>query len=128
MDQENQKTLIINEPSLQEPLTQKKFVMIPNVIMMADNLSASAKYLYGLLVMYAWQDGCCWPGQKRLAKDANTNDKTIRRWLNELLVSGLVTWKRRGLTQTNVYTLNKLADIGWVVQQETASPTATPER
>ncbi len=102
------KTLIIKDPTL-----RKGFTTIPNAVMFAKGLSMSAKYLYGLLLLFAWQEGECFPGQAKLSEAANCTDRTIRKYLDELKKYGLISWVQRGLNQTNVYYINDLAKVNW---------------
>jgi len=98
----NEKTLILKDPTL-----KSGFTSVPNIVLTSD-LSFGAKVIYALLLMFAWQDKETFPGQARLAQAAGCTERTVRTYLNELKEAGLITWKRRGLTQTNVYYINKL--------------------
>jgi len=98
----DEKTLILKDPTL-----KSGFTSVPNIVLTSD-LSFGAKVIYALLLMFAWQDKETFPGQARLAQAAGCTEKTVRTYLNELKEAGLITWKRRGLTQTNVYYINKL--------------------
>jgi len=98
----DEKTLILKDPTL-----KSGFTSVPNIVLTSD-LSFGAKVIYALLLMFAWQDKETFPGQARLAQAAGCTERTVRTYLNELKEAGLITWKRRGLTQTNVYYINKL--------------------
>lgn len=83
------------------------FAMIPNDLLRDASLSIQARLLYGILVSYAWQDGFTFVGQETLAADMRLKPRQIRTYLGELSGRKLITSKRRGLTKTNVYVINK---------------------
>jgi len=98
-------TLIIENQSL-----RYGFIQLPRQVLLARNLSHSAKLLYAVLLNYAWQDGACFPGYSRLEEDMQAQQKMIRRNMRELEAVGLVSQKRRGQGKTNIYTLHDLRD------------------
>ena len=79
--------------------------------MMAIELSIGAKFMYGLLLMFAWQENECFPGQERLAVVAEISVRQVQRYLFELRDYGLITWRRRGQNQTNVYYIKDLKTV-----------------
>jgi len=108
-----QKTLIIKDPTL-----RKGFTTIPNAVMSAKGLSMSAKYLYGLLLSFAWQDEECWPGQNKLAEAADCSVKTIEKYLKELRSYELISWKRQGLNRPNIYYINDLGTVDRLINPD----------
>ena len=58
-----------------------------------------------MLLHYAWQNDCCFPGQERLAKDMGAGKRSVIRFMAELEKAGFIAVKRRGLGQTNLYQL-----------------------
>lgn len=101
-----EKTLII-----QDPVLKKGFTATPNAVLTAPGLSLGAKALYSILLMFAWQNEECWPGQERLAKACGCTDRTVRSYLGDLKKYGLISWVQRGLNQTNVYYIHDLATV-----------------
>jgi hypothetical protein len=93
-----------------DPNLRSGFAQVPRPVLRATVLSDKAKLVYTLLLDYAWQQGSCFPGQQRLASDLFTTIRTIRRALEELKRCHFIAWKRRGLSQTNVYTILSLGD------------------
>ena len=85
------------------PNLRHGFAQIPRPVLKAKGLGDKAKLLYCLLVDYAWNKDNCFPGQKRLAEELGASEITVRRALAELRDFGLIDWKQRGMTQTNVY-------------------------
>lgn len=83
------------------------FTRTPNDLLEDSTISASARFLYIILLKYAWSKNEAYPGQKRLAKMMGVNDRTIRTYLAELQEKGLLSIQRQGLTKTNLYTLHK---------------------
>lgn len=93
-----------------DPNLRQGFAQLPRLVLRASMISDKAKIVYALLLDYAWQQGSCFPGQQRLARDLHTTERTIRRALEELRRCKLIDWKRRGLSQTNIYFILSLAE------------------
>jgi hypothetical protein len=109
-----------------DPNLRHGFAQVPRPILRACGLSDKAKIVYALLLDYAWQDGSCFPGQEKLAEDLATSDRTIRRALDELKATKLITWKQRGLSQTNVYYILNIAESRvWPAEERPAEPDRT---
>jgi len=108
-----ERTLIIRDKTLKQG-----FTAIPNIVLRSPNLSLQAKMLYALLLSYAWQDGWCFPGQERLAKNMRISDRMVRDYLQELRAIGLIDWEQRGLTKTNVYYINEIPERKLISVQE----------
>lgn len=92
----------------EDELEGKGFTSVPNHILRNPSISAAAKAMYTLLLSYAWQEGSCFPGQKRIAQDLGLSVRHIRRYLAELNERDLIKVIRRGLGKTNVYMIRKL--------------------
>ena len=84
------------------------FTQIPNAIVRNPDLSMQAKYLYGLLLSYAWQDTETFPGLERLRKDTGAKTETLRKYIYELVEAGVLEVKRRGRGKTNLYIFKAL--------------------
>jgi AraC-like DNA-binding protein len=89
-----------------DPVAKGGFTQIPNFILRAANLTPGAKMVYALFISYAWHNDCCFPGQERLAQDMGLSRSTVSTYVKELEGSGYLTLTRRGLGQTNLYTLH----------------------
>ncbi|MFZ5898454.1 MAG: helix-turn-helix domain-containing protein [Bacillota bacterium] len=107
VDQSDQeKTLVILDPVL-----RRGFTATPNEVLLSPGLSLAAKTVYALLLLFAWRDGECFPGQEKLARAAGCTDRTIRKYLDELRSYGLISWLQRGLNQTNIYYIHDLGEV-----------------
>jgi hypothetical protein len=104
--QGEQNTIQVLDKSLKDG-----FSAMPRIVLRAKGLSRNAKCLYSLLLDYAWQEGSCFPGQERLARDLNISVDTVRKDLNELKEYGLISWVQRGLNKTNIYYINSLETV-----------------
>jgi len=93
-------TIVIENAALRQGFTQ-----IPNYVFKDKRLSFGARVTYGVLLSYAWQEGSCFPGQERMARDLGVGRQAVNAFLKELRRAGYVAWKRRGLGRTNVYRL-----------------------
>jgi len=101
---------------------QQGFTMMPNALLKARNLTASAKLLYAFLLFYARQDGRCFPGYETLAADMSITEKSTRKYMAELEAVGLVRQKRRGLGMTNIYVLADLRTVNFTDQERKEVP------
>ncbi|CEP67140.1 Uncharacterized [Moorella glycerini] len=93
-----QKTLIIDSTTL-----KLGFTAAPNAVLYDARLSVQARWLYCILLSFAWQENECWPGQDRIAKVAGWHVNTVEKYLKELRDFGLISWKRQGLNRPNIY-------------------------
>ena len=89
-----------------DPMSKRGFTQVPNFILQNDKLSIGAKLTYAMMLKYAWYDDHCFPGQKTLAKDLGTSDRSVRSYLKELEKAGFITIKQRGLGKVNLYDLH----------------------
>lgn len=105
---------------------RRGFAQVPNVVMRDGRLSMQAKYLYGLLLSYAWQDDEAHPGVKALCRDAGVGKDTLAKYVHELSGAGLIEVKRRGRGMTNLYIFKALSsglesDTGSHLESDTGS-------
>ncbi len=84
------------------------FTQVPNVVLRNPSISMGAKVAYGVLLSYAWQDGSCFPGQERMARDMGVTARSVRTYLAELEKAGIIDIVQRGLNKTNLYRLPRL--------------------
>ena len=82
------------------------FTMVPNLLLVQADLSSNAKVVYSLLLSYAWQNDCVFPGQKTLEVKSGMNQSTISRAMKELQGVGWLKIVRRGQGKTNLYYLS----------------------
>jgi hypothetical protein len=70
----------------------KMFVgsFIPNGLLRYTGISQGAKLAWARLSQYSGENGYCYPSQKKLAEELGTSDKTIRKYVNELIQVGLI--------------------------------------
>ena len=94
-----------------DPLTQRGFTQIPNVILKTAKLSGSAKLAYTMLLSYAMQDDQCFPGQDRLGVDMGTSRQSANKYVKELHQKGFINIKRRGQGRSNLYEINLKAKV-----------------
>lgn len=83
------------------------FVQIPVVVMFDGEITAGAKVSYGLLLWYAWRDRR-FPGQKAMAEDLGSGERTVRRHLAELEEAGYIEVQQLGLGRPNRYLIKTL--------------------
>jgi hypothetical protein len=97
-----EKTLIIDSP-----LLKQGFTAAPNAVLYDSRISVQARWLYCILLSFAWQENECWPGQERLSKVAGWHLNTVEKYLKELREYGLISWKRQGLNRPNIYYIHE---------------------
>ena len=68
--------------------------------------SVGAKLIYAMLLKYARELDECFPGQRKLADDLGSSERSVRSWLKELEAAGLVSIKQRGQGRPNLYTVH----------------------
>jgi biotin operon repressor len=90
-------------------LTAKGYTSVPNHVLVSDRLSPGAKLTYAMLLKYAWQNDCCFPGQERLAQDMGVTRQSANTYVQELQREQFINIQRRGQGKTNLYELNLLA-------------------
>lgn len=90
------------------PAMAEGFTKMPNTVIRNPKLSHGAFRLYTVLLCYAWQDGFCFPGQERLAKDMGISLRMVYQYMKELEGAGFIRVQHRplhkGVNKTNVYT------------------------
>lgn len=101
---EREKTLQIRGKTFRE------FVPLPVSILRSNQISDGAKLLFADLLSYAWFNAECFPGQDKLAQDLGVSPRWIRKLLTELEKIKLISCKQRGLSKTNIYTINDIPD------------------
>ena len=70
------------------------FIKVPLVLSRNQNISPSAKLVYGRLVLYKGKDGKCNPSHETLASEVGLKQSRVREVLLELRDYGLIDWKR----------------------------------
>ncbi len=96
--------VIIEDEALQAGFTQ-----IPNQILRRPDIPPGAKLAYMVLLSYAWQKDHSYPSQDRLAEDMGVSERSVITYLKQLVDSGLITIRRRGLGLTNVYVIHRIS-------------------
>jgi len=89
-----------------DPVTRHGFTQVPNFILTNKALSVGAKLAYAMLLKYAWADAACFPGQKKLAEDIGSGERSVRTYLKELQDADFLEVTQRGLGKTNLYRLH----------------------
>lgn len=82
------------------------FVQLPNFILRDPKLTLGAKISYAMFLCYAWHNDLTYAGQDRLAEDIGMSRPRATVFVGELNAAGLITIERRGLGQTNHYTIH----------------------
>lgn len=104
-DQAEQPNIIAGDDVLRA--IGKGFLRIPEYLSGDTKLSVTDRYVYGVLLKYVEvgekTGRGAFPGQARIAEECNCNRDTITTSLKRLSQQGWVSWRRRGLGQTNMY-------------------------
>lgn len=79
------------------------FAAFPYVVLRDTRLSAGARLAYAVLLMYAWQQQACFPGQQKMAADIGVGERQLRNYLKELEENNYIKIKRQGLNRPNLY-------------------------
>jgi len=73
-------------------------------------ISSHAVRFYSVLAYYAREKEEAFPGMEKIASSLGLNVKNIRRYRDELVELGVLSYKRRGLGKTNLYRLTSNPD------------------
>ncbi len=85
----------------------KDYIFKNNILSPADS-----RIYYVLLSYYNKElENNIFPGQYRIAREANVSKSTVIRSLKKLKKLGLINWKRRGQGITNSYSLNTESEL-----------------
>ena len=87
-------------------VTRYGFTQVPNFILTNKTLSVGAKLYYAMLLKYAREKDECFPGQRTLAEDMGSSERSVRTYQKELEDAELLTVTQRGLGQTSLYKLD----------------------
>lgn len=87
------------------------FTMLPNLVLLDNQLSDGAVRTYLVLLHHARQTAKCFPGQDLLAEERGISDRSVRSHLAELFKRGLITPERRGRGETNRYWIEPLDSV-----------------
>ena len=82
------------------------FAAFPYLVLRDVRLSVGGRLAYAILLMYAWQEKSCFPGQQRMALDMGISSRHLRRYLTELRDLGYITWRKVMPWGTNTYVLH----------------------
>jgi AraC-like DNA-binding protein len=93
------------------------FAALPYVVLRDKKLSIGARLAYAILLMYAWQEGSCFPGQVRMATDLGASERNLRRYLYELRDCRYVSWHRTN--KSNEY---RILDVKSKLKRRKLSP------
>ena len=100
------------------------FAALPYLVLRDTRLSVGARLSYAVLLMYAWQEGSCFPGQQRMAKDLGLSPRHLRRFLTELREQGYVSWRKTMPGGTNTYVLH---DVKSKLKSEAKGTPVSPQ-
>ena len=81
------------------------FAALPYLVMRDKTLSIGARMTYAFLLMYAWQEGSCFAGQKKLAEELGVSERHLRRFLTELKDTNYIAIERKDRRYNNTYIL-----------------------
>lgn len=82
------------------------FTQVPNFILTNKTLSVGAKLYYAMLLKYAREKDYCFPGQRTLAEDMGSAERSVRTYQKELEEAGFLEVTQRGLGKTSIYKLD----------------------
>jgi DnaD/phage-associated family protein len=110
-----------------EELIHGYFVQYPSALFRSEKFNPTAKTLYGLLLTYAGPGNQSWPGQKRLSEELAVSENTVRTAMKELIAGGLLSVKRRGQGQANIYKVKKFKNSGSRTSESAVQETPEPQ-
>ena len=90
---------------IQNELLRAGFAAFPYAVLKDRQLSLGARLTYGFLLMYAWQEGSCFAGQKKMADDMGISDRQLQRYLYELRDAEYIGIERQDKRYNNTYVI-----------------------
>lgn len=88
-----------------DPVLQKGFTQIPNVVLRNPELSVAARLTYAMLQSFAWESEKCWTGRAKLAWLVGVSERSLYDYLSELKEARLLKIIKRGQGKTDLYRL-----------------------
>ena len=91
------------------------FAVIPASVLLSQEISASAKLLYGVVSALARADGYCWASNERLAAILKCGERSVTRGIAELMRAGEIveeiapSKERKGNRERRIYTRESYA-------------------
>ena len=82
-----------------------EFWAVPKSVLSINGLSLEAKLVYAVLFTRTNGDNVAWPSQKYIAAALAIGERSVRRYIRELVDKRLITVERLGLKRTNRYSL-----------------------
>lgn len=103
-----------DEIRFRSPVDQAGYVQLSKVVLHDVTLTKEARFTYGLLLSYAWQDPETFVGHGTLAWDLQVTVRSVHRYLKELKAAGLIDIEQRrngrGEWLSNTYWIEQLED------------------
>jgi DNA-binding transcriptional ArsR family regulator len=118
-----------DEIRFRSPVDQAGYVQLSKVVLHDVTLTKEARFTYGLLLSYAWQDPETFVGHGTLAWDLQVTVRSVHRYLKELKEAGLIDIEQRrngrGEWLSNTYWIEQLEDrYGQLTQARVAQVAA----
>lgn len=88
---------------VENELLRAGFAAFPYLVMKDKALSLGARMTYAFLLMHAWQEGSCFPGQVKLAEEMGVSERQLRRYLYELSENAYIRIERTDKRFNNTY-------------------------
>ena len=88
---------------IQSELLRSGFAALPYLVMRDKSLSIGARMTYAFLLMYAWQEGSCFAGQKKLAEEMGVSERQLQRYIYELRDTHYIQVERKDKRYNNTY-------------------------
>lgn len=91
------------------------YAVIPASVLLSQEISASAKLLYGVVSALARADGYCWASNERLAAILKCGERSVTRGIAELMKAGEIveeiapSKERKGNRERRLYTRESYA-------------------
>jgi hypothetical protein len=90
---------------VENELLRAGFAAFPYLVMRDKNLSTGARLTYAFLLMYAWQEGSCFPKQESMAEAMGVSSRQLQRYLHELRAANYIRITRKDKRFNNTYIL-----------------------
>ena len=93
---------------IEDEILRAGFAAFPYLVMNDTSLSVGSRFTYAMLLQFAWQEGSCFPGQKRLAQQMGVSRAQVQRYLYELRDAEYIQVERKDKRLANTYIIKKV--------------------
>ena len=86
-------------------ISRDRFYKLSADLAQRRDLTGTTKIIYSIIVNHMGNNGQCWPGYRKLGKEAGVDKETAQKSVEQLSDKGLLDVEKRGSGSSNLYRL-----------------------